>query len=151
MNKLSQATINLWAKKLAAEGMLSWLPLTVHLADSAFIAQKLWNDWLPEGAKTAIEQSVAGPGRAEQLFIFLAAAHDIGKATPVFQAKQVWPPGKDLDENLADRLLAAGLPIKPHNEFTRAAKTPHALASQILLVSNVIRTASKKKTKKFRP
>ncbi len=133
MNKLSQATINLWAKKLAAEGMLSWLPLTVHLADSAFIAQKLWNDWLPEGAKTAIEQSVAGPGRAEQLFIFLAAAHDIGKATPVFQAKQVWPPGKDLDENLADRLLAAGLPIKPHNKFTRAAKTPHALASQILL------------------
>ncbi len=133
MNKLSQASKNLWAKKLTAESMLSWLPLMVHLADSAFIAQKLWSDWFPEGAKSVLEQSVVGSGSTEQLFTFLAAAHDIGKATPVFQAKQAWPPGKDLDENLADRLLAAGLPLKPYNEFTHAAKTPHALASQMLL------------------
>ncbi len=133
MNSLSQATINIWAKKLSKDGMLLWLPLVTHLSDCAFVAQKMWNGWLPEGVKKIIEQGVSIPGSAEQLFILLAAIHDLGKATPVFQAKLAWPSCGDLDEHINDNLLAAGLPMKPHKDFTRALKTPHALAGQMLL------------------
>ncbi len=117
---------------MATEDMPGWLPLSVHLSDSAFVAQNLWNDWLPDGVKKIIGQGVSGPASAEQIFMFLAAAHDLGKATPVFQAKRVWPPSGDLDEHL-DRLLSTSLPTKPYQKFTRAVKTPHALASQMLL------------------
>lgn len=133
MRKLSLATNNLWAKKMIKDDMPLWLPLVVHLSDSAFAAQKLWNDWLPEGLKSIIEQDVSGDGSAEQLFVFLAAVHDLGKATPVFQAKRAWPPCRDLDDHITEKLLSADLPIKMHQEFTRATKTPHALAAQMLL------------------
>jgi CRISPR-associated endonuclease/helicase Cas3 len=133
LNKLSQAVKKLWAKKLANNETLSWLPLVDHLSDSAFVAQKLWCDWLPESVKKVISEGVSGPGSAEQLFVFLAAIHDLGKATPVFQAKRSWPPCRDLDDQLTDELYSAGLPIKPYHEFTRSAKTPHALAAQLLL------------------
>ena len=133
MNKLSKATKKLWAKKLVNDDTLRWLPLVDHLSDSAFVAQKLWCDWLPESFKKVLTEGVSGSGSAEQLFVFLAAIHDLGKATPVFQAKRAWPPSRDLDDHLTGELYFAGLPMKPYHEFTRSAKTPHALASQLLL------------------
>lgn len=104
-----------------------------HISDSVFVAQKLWNDWLPRGVKKVVEHGASGPDSAEQLFVFLAAIHDLGKATPVFQAKRTWPPCCDLDDHLMDELCFVGLPIKPYHDFTCSAKTPHALAGQFLL------------------
>jgi CRISPR-associated endonuclease/helicase Cas3 len=104
----------------------------MHLTDTAAIAQKLWNHWLPDGIKKVI----AAESTEEEcihLFVFLAAAHDLGKATPVFQSKQARPPCRELDERIEEKLIIAGLPMKPHCEFFSAGKTPHALASQILL------------------
>jgi len=133
LKKLSRAAQNLWAKKSIKDGSLLWLPLAAHLADSAFIAQKLWNNWLSDGVKRVIAAGITEEDCAEKLFVFLAAAHDLGKATPVFQAKQTRPPCRELDERIEEKLAMTGLPMKSHRDFTRAKKTPHALATQILL------------------
>jgi hypothetical protein len=43
---LSQQAMSIWGKSDRGEGV-SWLPLFVHMADSAGVAQKLWDEWLP--------------------------------------------------------------------------------------------------------
>lgn len=132
MTKLSRAAQSLWAKK-SNDGSMLWLPLWVHMADSAAVAQMLWNSWLPQGAKRAICAGAMEEGMAEQLLAFLAAAHDLGKATPVFQAKPARPLCPDLDERIMETLALAGLPIKQYRAFKYASKTPHALATQVLI------------------
>jgi len=133
LRKLSRTAQSLWAKKSNIDGSLLWLPLAVHLADSASIAQKLWNCWLPDGVKQTIASGITEEGYSEHLFMFLAAAHDLGKATPVFQAKQTYPLCCELDDRIEEKLTAAGLPMKSHHNFVNAGRTPHALATQILL------------------
>ncbi len=135
MKNLSPTTKSLWAKK-ANDGSMFWLPLWVHMADSAEVAQMLWNRWLPDGVRRAVSSTTLGVDQAEQLFIFLAAAHDLGKATPVFQAKPARPMCPALDERIADALALVGLPMRHYSAFKWARKTPHALASQILLEHN---------------
>lgn len=120
----------LWAKK-AKDGNMLWLPLPYHLADAAEIARKLWNKWLSEGIKQAITEGIVEANCAEKLFVFLAASHDIGKATPVFQAKRSG--NIDLDERISERILATGLQMRPIQSFRYVEKTPHALATQMLL------------------
>jgi CRISPR-associated endonuclease/helicase Cas3 len=131
MKKISLAAQNVWAKK-ARDGSSGWLPLFIHLADSAGIAHKLWSDWLSDGVKCVFWND-AGKENAEKLFVFLAAAHDIGKATPVFQAKQMKFKPSDVDKKLCEKLTKAGLPIRAINDFPDADKTPHALTTQMIL------------------
>ena len=77
-------------KKSSKNGNLLWLPLIAHMADSAMVARRLWNHWLPNGVRDTISTGIMGKGKIDplQLFVFLAAVHDLGKATPVFQAKR---------------------------------------------------------------
>ncbi len=132
MKNLSKAAQSLWAKK-SNDGSLLWLPLAMHMADSAAIAQKLWNRWLPEGVQRGICAGIMEEDLAKQFVIFLAAAHDLGKATPVFQAKPARPLCLEMDERIAENLALAGMPIKHYIAFKRASNTPHALATQVLL------------------
>ena len=120
----------LWAKK-SRDGSMNWLPLLVHLEDTALIAERLWDDWVSDGIKNSINRFIGDNALVKRLFVFMAAAHDIGKATPVFQAKV--SRNADLDERIADNLRLAGLTNVNFKEFTDASMTPHALASQILL------------------
>ncbi|MGI5901003.1 MAG: CRISPR-associated helicase Cas3' [Desulfitobacteriia bacterium] len=133
MEKLSRAAQSLWAKKSAKDGNLQWLPLTAHQMDSALVARKLWRNWLSDGAKRIISSEIRGENDAERLLVFLAAVHDLGKATPVFQIKNARPPCRDLDESLAEEQIRAGLPLRTIHEFSKAGKTPHALATQVIL------------------
>lgn len=135
LKKLSLAAQNLWAKKSYNMGDLLWLPLCIHMKDSASIAEKLWNQWLSQGTINIIAKGVGGELEAEQLFLFLSAAHDIGKGTPVFQAKKSRPPHHELDNQIEEKHKAAGLPIRKQQDFVNSNKTPHALASQVLLES----------------
>lgn len=127
---LSQQARSLWAKK-SKDGSLSWLPLVAHMEDSLAVAKKLWNRWLSDGLKHVICADVADDECAERLFLFLSAVHDLGKATPVFQAKKTV--NFELDRRMTERIHSFGLPLAPANSFTRATKTPHALATQVLL------------------
>lgn len=132
MEELSVAAKSLWAKK-SKNSTLLWVPLWVHLEDSAFIAKKLWNNWVSDGVKDAINREIEEGADGEKLFVFLAAAHDIGKATPVFQARNSTFPPCELDFLIYEKIIGAGLPIEPEKNFTFAQKTPHALMGQLLL------------------
>ena len=125
----------LWAKK--SKDSPYWLPLVAHLMDTAEIAKKLWRLWLSENVKRIIISSIYNIRGDEQeaikLLVFLCAAHDIGKSTPVFQSIQSFPP-TDLDADIFNNLITAGLCVKSNRIDYRAyERTPHALASQLLL------------------
>ena len=133
MEKLSHMAQSFWAKK-AKDGSLFWLPLFAHLADTAAVMQKLWDHWLPEGTRRVIADGSGGADRAAQLALFLAAVHDLGKATPAFQSKSSRYGGpNELDRCIAEQSRATGLPLKPRSAMPYAGKTPHALAGQVLL------------------
>lgn len=73
----------LWGKQ---KGLDNPYPLVCHLLDTASVARVLWRHWLRPGLRDLIEQD-AGEGHGERTTMFAAGAHDIGKATPVFQGQ----------------------------------------------------------------
>lgn len=133
VSQLSLASRNLWAKKSCKNGNLKWLPLVVHAQDAASVAKSVWHKWLSEGVKEKICDDMRDCEQGLALLVFLASVHDLGKATPVFQSKQAWPPCYELDQNIEEKLIMTGLPMKENSEFSHGNKTPHALATQILL------------------
>lgn len=82
---LSRQARSLWGKSDGVE-CSRWLPLYMHMLDSAGIAEHLWDDWLPEGTCSFLTEALGGePRQARKLACFIAGVHDIGKATPSFQ------------------------------------------------------------------
>ncbi|MDR0948688.1 MAG: CRISPR-associated helicase Cas3' [Lachnospiraceae bacterium] len=138
----------LWAKK-SKNGNNRWLPLTVHLADTVEMAGRLWRKWLPTGTKTAIIQNLSWSEAesknqcdeedAYKLLRFLAATHDIGKATPAFQGKQQTFYPTDLDRQIIENILSAGFPIKDTASNTYRKPVLHATISQAILVDKRVK------------
>ena len=92
---LSPQARSLWGK-LSLDGTNRWLPLWVHLADTAEIAAILWQYWLPRHTKEIIAEGIIATKEtfpcdrmayAECLVKFLGAAHDCGKADKFFVDK----------------------------------------------------------------
>lgn len=122
--RLPSAARSAWAKHdRKTDG---WLPLWRHMADSAAVAGKLWEAWLPGNVKALVADTLPeGEADARRLVGFLAGVHDVGKATPAF-ACQV--------DQLADRMRAAGLDMPTANEYGADRRlAPHGLAGQLLL------------------
>lgn len=124
----------LWAKKAKGDLDGIWLPLVVHMADAAEVAKLLWHHWLPSGTKRKIVQGVCKSqlgvsdlDEALPCFVFLAAGHDLGKATPTFQGKLR---GTELDERLREQIIEAEL-LLYNNIHPREAR--HFWASQVIL------------------
>jgi CRISPR-associated helicase Cas3/CRISPR-associated endonuclease Cas3-HD len=126
----------LWAKK-TNDGSNQWLPLITHLEDTAAVADFLWENWISGGIKETLSKHMnCSESEAKHLFVFLAAAHDVGKATPVFQSKKSFPAdGTDslADADIMERFYDMGIPIKQHKDFASPASTPHALASELII------------------
>ncbi|MDR1134576.1 MAG: CRISPR-associated helicase Cas3' [Clostridiales Family XIII bacterium] len=123
MKSLS-ACKSLWAKSERSDG--SWVALYTHMADSADVALKLLYGWLPGGTMEVLERG-SNQDIAEQLLVFLAAAHDLGKATPVFQLKP------HISEDLCSRVYDAGFPEAYQIRGDDWNRVKHALASQLIL------------------
>ena len=85
--KLSPAARSLWGK--SDHGLnRAWMPLFVHMIDSSQVAGRLWDEWAAKFVRKSIVSSLgASDARARAVLMFLAAVHDIGKATPAFQAQ----------------------------------------------------------------
>lgn len=134
MNKslFSSKARSLWAKK-SRSGDLLWLPLPVHLSDTAEAARLLWARWVPAGVKRRLASGIASGTEedAERLLVFLAAVHDLGKASPAFASMECG--NRELDEPVFDQIIRSGLPLERQSRFMYREKTPHALASQVLL------------------
>lgn len=120
---LSSMARTVWAKHdRETDG---WLPLWRHLADSGAVAGLLWDHWVPLQVQQVIAEALPdGVDDARRLAVWLAATHDIGKATPAF-ACQVEP--------LADVMRAAGLGMPPYKQMPDRRLAPHGLAGQVLL------------------
>ncbi|MBB4933311.1 CRISPR-associated helicase Cas3/CRISPR-associated endonuclease Cas3-HD [Lipingzhangella halophila] len=95
------------------------------MADSAAVAGRLWDEWVPGQVRRMVLAAL--PGGAEDarlLVVWLAAVHDIGKATPAF-ACQV--------EKLAESMRRAGLEMRLQKQMPDRKLAPHGLAGQLLL------------------
>lgn len=114
----------LLAGKTDPENTSLWLPLWMHLWDTAGIMERLVRQWLPESAKRAM-----GFEREEALLAharFLGGIHDIGKATVAFQANIL----RTLPE--ARQRLEMLTPLDCPEQNRR--ESPHARAGEAILL-----------------
>lgn len=105
-----------------------WLPLWMHLRDTAGVIKKLVVKWVPESVFSS-----AGLGYEDFLStaVFLAAVHDIGKATSIFQSMITrFCPAK------YEEISGYGYQIC--KEYREKGKTPHAHAGQWILQSDTV-------------
>ncbi len=102
-----------------------WLPLWMHLQDTAAIMEMLVREWLPDSTKKFLgmqeDEIVAVSG-------FLGCTHDIGKATVLFQT------------NITAALPEARTRLERYTALTyREANrkcTSHAMASEAILLDS---------------
>ncbi|MBQ8093834.1 MAG: CRISPR-associated helicase Cas3' [Clostridia bacterium] len=115
------------AGKTDRDERTKWLPLWMHLKDTAAVMENLLNAYIPEGTLIYL----AGGHTKEalrKLCIFLGAAHDIGKATAVFQ--NFLYPG--LPQDWRAKAEQTGFPAKVLN-LTEPRQPRHQTASAVIL------------------
>lgn len=135
MNLESLQAKVLWAKKVKVNQDKEWLPLLMHMSDAAEIARLLWQHWLPSCTKRKIAHGINSTQKgaddfedaALPCFVFLAAGHDLGKATPAFQGKLS---SSECDEQLRQQIVNAGLTIP---NYIHPREVRHFWASQLIL------------------
>lgn len=124
---LSDQATSIWAK---TGGSHEWLPLSQHLLDSVHVAGLLFDQWLSRAVKERWARAGLPATLARPIAMFLAGAHDCGKASPAFVAQS---------EPLAQRARNAGLPCRHLDEIREDRKAlPHSLISQYALRSWLI-------------
>ncbi len=120
-----------WASRTGGEDPAGeWLPLWVHLTDTAGVMSHLVRDWLPEKTKRAVCRDFP-EDQLGQVAAFLALTHDIGKFTPVMLKRLL----NAADGEVWERMKQAGfddsmLALFPQHE----GKSPHARAGEAILL-----------------
>ncbi len=104
-----------------------WLPLWMHLKDTAGIMKKLVGKWITESVFRASGMDYEHFLAAS---VFLAAVHDIGKATSYFQSVITKSCPAEYEEIIGNGFIV-------NKEYREPGKTPHAYAGQWILQSNV--------------
>lgn len=122
---MEKITFSFLAAKSAEMGEY-WIPLRLHLLDTASVMRFLLNVWVPQ----SVTNSIDSENNSERICTFLALVHDIGKATRLFQyriSKAV--PGHK------ERLSNCGVmtDLNPDELQRYAAEVPHARAGQAIL------------------
>lgn len=71
---LSDRARSIWGKTNRVDDS-EWLPLYVHMADSAAMSAKIWDTWVPQGTKAVIARDLGDDyDLARKLMIFLAGS-----------------------------------------------------------------------------
>jgi CRISPR-associated endonuclease/helicase Cas3 len=102
----SKGLFQLWAKTTTEN---RWHALQYHLLDVIAAAEALW-DRLTINSRTQVMQIFGNEIGSRNIVVFLAGAHDVGKANRYFQAKE---------KGQADRLIHFGFDLSCLNEPTR--------------------------------
>lgn len=80
-----------WAKSEAtppgSDNVVAWLPLHVHLADTAAVMRLLVEQWVPQHVLELVAGDAGDRESAVTLLTWLAAVHDVGKISPAFAAQ----------------------------------------------------------------
>ncbi|MDP9427573.1 MAG: CRISPR-associated helicase Cas3' [Actinomycetota bacterium] len=101
------------------------MPLWQHLDDTAAVAGRLWDVWVPRSVRREIAVAVDGDdARARRLLTWLAGIHDVGKASPAFAVQ--YPDG-------AHRMAAHGLTTSLSPKDPERRMLRHELAGHICL------------------
>ncbi|TNM38286.1 CRISPR-associated helicase Cas3' [Nocardioides albidus] len=120
-DRYSAAARSVWGKS-ADFGGNAWMPVVLHLEDSADVARLVW-DWLPLHTRELVERALPERARdGRRLLQWLAGVHDIGKCSPPFAAKV---------PALADRMREHGLVLP--RDCTEFSKAPHGLVGHVVL------------------
>lgn len=141
----------LWAKKNRFDSKPMWLPLLVHLEDTANICGLLYNHWLSQGVKDLLMDSVITDFDDKDEFLlnlcrFLGWTHDLGKATAIFQVKKSFNGDFELDNLVLENLMNAGFKALDKFLLSKRENIGHNISSQYLLtkfgvnfcVSNIV-------------
>nr|MDT0667875.1 CRISPR-associated endonuclease Cas3'' [Micromonospora sp. DSM 115978] len=108
----------LWAKTGGSGG---WHPLWAHALDAAAAADWLWCHGLAPSARRLVSDRLPGGEEDGRLLLcWLAALHDLGKASPAFQVQQELRAGftRESFASLPSRL--AGRERAPHQRVSAA-------------------------------
>lgn len=109
----------------SGESADTWLPLTVHAADTASVASYLTAYFFSQSFSKTCDFN---PQILEKTVRFLSYVHDIGKATALFQSK--------IAVSVPDcraRIEQYGLQIPDICSYPSPAQTPHGLAGEVIL------------------
>ncbi|MFC0107848.1 HD domain-containing protein [Kibdelosporangium aridum] len=85
--RADDAWLSVWAKSDRDEHgrVVGWLPLQQHLDDTGAVAARLVDQWLMPQVVTTIGRDLPdGPVGVRRLACWLAAVHDVGRASPAF-------------------------------------------------------------------
>lgn len=101
---LSARSKSIWAKSVykGDPNDRRYLQLWQHLRDTAAVARRIWDEFLPDSARDRLISDLGGESQAVGLIMFLAMIHDVGKASPAFETQCDW---------LRDRVREQGLKI----------------------------------------
>lgn len=128
---LSRRARALWAKTDPEDASV-WLPLYIHLSDTAHIMARLWAGWVSKSVRSLFARRCCGSEElARKALVFLAGAHDIGKATPIFQAKPCGRGWNGERLSLAWKPEKAGLFIE--GGLSANGRPTHPIAGQVLV------------------
>ncbi|WP_407887797.1 CRISPR-associated helicase Cas3' [Levilactobacillus sp. N40-8-2] len=130
--ELSKQASSLWAKKRSEDGKQEWLPLIAHLVDTQNVINYLYNQWLSPGQRTLLQGALTET-ETQHLVKFIGFAHDEGKGTAAFQAKESYNRDASLDEYLSSRLARSGFNDFESLHLASARESPHALAGEAIL------------------
>ena len=117
----STTPVLFWAKSSPAHSLVG------HLLDTGAVAELLWDDYIPPSVRQRLDGATGGHGR--DVFVLSCATHDLGKATPAFQAKAYGCANGD--ELLASTTPHSKLdqrPVRPRRAFV---ELPGALGAQL--------------------
>lgn len=128
--KTAQDCFYLWAKTDRKSG--SWHPLIFHALDTLAVAEELWDKILSPNERTLFATQLEIPEETAKTWIcFLAALHDIGKASPPFLFLRAAP------DFIKNRFKALGLREKPGDNYHHGEATAAILSS---LLPQILRT-----------
>ncbi len=110
----------LWAKLPYGEKSPdSFHPLLCHLIDVAVVARAIWRDVLSATARRAMSKTLGlSELQTERWIVYLAALHDLGKASPAFQLREEAQHLAGLYSNLGTTPLGIKASDCPHGRVT---------------------------------
>ncbi|AHI19487.1 MAG: CRISPR-associated helicase/endonuclease Cas3 [Corynebacterium casei] len=139
-----------WVRSLSAQAQALWaksgdginsLSLPQHLVDSACAAALIADRWISKPMMSLLSESLGlSPDEVRIFYIWLAATHDMGKATVSFQEQLE----NSEYQYLVDAVIAAGLPMEKSVAETQIERFPHSIASAIILQQWLLEQGCKK-------
>jgi len=141
------ASMLLWAKTgTPTDTVPATHPLPWHLLDVAAAAAALWDTVLPKATKEAIRAGLGVPDKdaTRTWVVFLAGAHDLGKASPAFQYMKVREKAaQEPVKKLQEQMMNAGLSALERENKTRHGEISTLLLAPLLEKRNVPQTVAR--------